>query len=195
MKGDQNLNRVVISVPRVLDSAMVITQDAQLQISTGTIPPTATAPYTINSIQAVANETQLSNLLITPLADNSHCARVTATVTIPLTVNLTDANNVAFQTNTSITKNINVVLYIPDNTAFPYTITAEGAFGYDSATIDGDTITILCAVTKILIRVTAITDLLVPTYGYAPMQQADNTGCSNSQTFLNQPLFPQGKVY
>ena len=193
MKGE-NMNRVVISVPRVLDSAMVVTQDTQLQISAGTIPPTATAPYVVNRIQALATETQLSNLVITPLGDNTHCSRVSATVTIPLTVSITDANNVQFETNTSITKNINVVLYIPDNTAFPYSITAEGAFGYDSATITDGTLTIVNAVTKILVRVTAVTDLLIPTYGYAPMQAADNS-CSNSQTFLNQPLFPQGKVY
>ncbi len=194
MKGEQNLNRVVVSVPRVLDSAMVVTQDAQLQISAGTIPPTAVAPYTVNRIQAVATETQMTNLMITPLNDNSHCSRVTATVTIPLTVSLTDANGLQFETNTSITKNINVVLFIPDDTAFPYSITAEGAFGYDSATVTDGTLTITCAVTKILIRVTATTDLLIPTYGYAPMQPS-STATSNSQNFLNQPLFPQGKVY
>ena len=62
MKGEQNMNRVVISVPRVLDSAMVVTQDAQLQISAGTIPPTTTAPYVVNSIQAIATETQMTKL-------------------------------------------------------------------------------------------------------------------------------------
>lgn len=188
------MNRVVISVPRVLDSAMVVNQDTQLQIPVGTIPATTTAPYTVNRIQAIATETQMTNTVITPLGDNTHCARVTATVLIPLTVTLTDANNVQFETHTSITKNISVVLYIPDNTAFPYSISAEGAFGYDTATTTEDTLTITNAVTKILIRVTAVTDLLVPTYGYAPLQQADNS-YSNSQTFLNQPLFPQGKVY
>lgn len=188
------MNRVVISVPRVLDSAMVVTQDAQLQISAGTIPPTTTAPYVVNSIQAIATETQMTNITITPLGDNTRCSRVTATVIIPLTVTLTDANNVQFNTHTSITKNINVVLYIPDNTAFPYSISAEAAFGYDSASITDSTITILNATTKILVRVTAVTDLLIPTYGYAPLNHADNS-FSNSQNFLNQPLFPQGKVY
>ena len=194
MEGDQNINRVVISVPRVLDSAMVVTQDPQLQIDAGTIPPTATAPYVVNNIQAVANETQMTNIVITPLGDNTRCSRVTATVIIPLTVTMTDANNVQFTTNTTLSKNINVVLYIPDNTTFPYSISAQAAFGYDSATINGNTITITNATTKILIRVTAVTDLLIPTYGYAPMHATDST-CSNSQTFLNQPLFPQGRVY
>ena len=188
------MNRVVISVPRVLDSAMVVTQDAQLQIPTGTIPPTATAPYVVNKIQAVATETQMTNIVITPLSDNTRCSRVTATVTIPLTMTLTDANSVSFQTHTSITKNISIVLFIPEDTAFPYTITAEGAFGYDSATATADTTTIMCATTKILVRITATTDLLIPSYGYAPMQRADNQ-LSESQNFLNQPLFPRGKVY
>ena len=189
------MNRVVVSVPRVLDSAMVVTQDAQLQIPTGTIPPTATAPFVVNKIQAVATETQMTNIVITPLGDNTRCSRVTATVLIPLTMTLTDANNVQFETHTSVSKNISIVLFIPEDTAFPYTITAEGAFGYDSATATADTTTITCATTKILVRITATTDLLIPTYGYAPMNRAENNQFSDSQNFLNQPLFPRGKVY
>lgn len=188
------MNRVVVSVPRVLDSAMVVTQDAQLQIPTGTVPSTATAPLTVVRIQAVATETQMTNLVITPLGDNTRCSRVTATVTIPLTMTLVDANNLQFETHTSVTKPISVVLFIPEDTAFPYTITAEGAFGYDSATATADTTTIACATTKILVRITATTDLLIPSYGYAPLQRANNQP-SESQNFLNQPLFPRGKIY
>lgn len=195
MEGEQNINRVVISVPRVLDSAMVVTQDTQLLIPTGTIPPTATAPFVVVKIQAVATETQMTNIVITPLSDNTRCSRVTATVIIPLTVTLLDVNNVQFETHTSVTKNISVVLFIPEDTAFPYTITAEGALGYDSATATADTISITNAMTKILIRITATTDLLIPAYGYAPLQRAEDNQCNNSQNFLNQPLFPRGKIY
>lgn len=194
MKGEQNLNRVVISVPRVLDSAMVVTQDANLEIPIGTIPPTATAPFTVNKIQATPTETQMTNITITPLGDNTRCSQVTATIQIPLTISLTDVNSNQFTTYSNITKNVSVVLYIPEDSAFPYSLTAEGAFGCDSCTATTDTITIACATTKILIRLTAITDLLIPSYGYAPMHHADNR-YSNSQNFLNQPLFPQGKVY
>ena len=189
------MNRVVVSVPRVLDSAMVVTQDAQLQIPTGTIPTTATAPFIVNRIQSVATETQMTNITVTPLGDNTRCSRVTATVIIPLTVLLTDANNVQFETHTNLVKNISVVLFIPEDTAFPYTITAEGALGYDSSTATADTISIINATTKILVRITATTDLLIPCYGYAPLQQAINNQYSDSQNFLNQPLFPRGKVY
>ncbi|MCM1404389.1 MAG: hypothetical protein NC133_02725 [Prevotella sp.] len=189
------MNRVVVSVPRVLDSAMVVTQDAQLQIPSGTIPSTAVEPFIVNKIQAVATETQMTNIVITPLGDNTRCSRVTATVQIPLTMTLTDANNVQIETHTSVAKNISIVLFIPEDTAFPYTITAEGAFGHDSATTTTDTATIACATSKILVRITATTDLLIPTYGYAPLQRAENNQCSESQNFLNQPLFPRGKVY
>lgn len=189
------MNRVVVSVPRVLDSAMVITRDNQLEIPIGTIPPTAVAPFTVNRIQAVANETQMTNITITPLGDNTRCSRVTATVTIPLTVTLTDSNNVQFETNTSVTKNISIVLFIPDAAAFPYNITAEGALGYDSSTATADTLTINNATIKILVRITAITDLLIPAYGYAPLNPANSNQFSDSQNFLNQPLFPSGKIY
>ena len=189
------MNRVVVSVPRVLDSTMVVTQNAQLQIPVGTVPPIAVAPFTINRIQAVPNETQMTNIVITPLGDNTRCSRVTATITLPLMVSLTDSNNTQFETNTTVTRNISVVLFIPETTAFPYTITAEGAFGYDSATVTAETITVNNATTKILIRITAITDLLIPAYGYAPLNPASGNQCSDSQNFLNQPLFPRGKIY
>ena len=189
------MNRVVVSVPRVLDSAMVVTQDTQLQIPTGTIPPTAVSPLVVSRIQAVATETQMTNITITPLEDNQHYSRITAAVTIPLTVTITDSNNAQFETHTSITKNIGVILFIPEDTAFPYSITAEGAFACDGCTITADTLTIIDATTKILIRVTANTDLLIPCYGYAPLNPEINNQFSNTQSFLNQPLFPRGKIY
>ena len=189
------MNRVVVSVPRVLDSAMIVTQDTQLQISAGTIPSTATAPLTVNNIQAIATETQMTNMTITPLGDNTRCARVTATVNIPLTVSMTDANNTQFTTHTNLTKNISAVLFIPEDTAFPYTISAEGAFACDACTANNDTLTINGAITKILVRITAVTDLLIPSYGYAPLYRVDNQQFANSQNFINQPLFPRGKIY
>ena len=195
MEGDQTLNRMIVSVPRVLDHAMVVTQDNQLSVPTGTVPATAVEPFVVNKIVAVSTETQMSNITITPLGDNTNCSRVTATVQIPLTITITDANSLQFETHTNLTRNISVVLYIPDATAFPYTITAEGAFGFDHATATIDTTTITCASTKILIRVTATTDLLIPTYGYAPLQRSNKNQLSDSQNFLQQPLFPRGRVY
>lgn len=189
------MNRVVVSVPRVLDSAMVVTQDAQLQLPVGTIPSTAAAPLTVNRVQAAATETQMTNIVITPLGDQTRCARVTATVTIPLTVTITDSNNIQFQTYTNLTKNISVVLFIPEDTAFPYTITAEGALGFDVASTTTDTLTLNYATCKILVRVTAVSDLLIPCYGYAPVNNAENNLYSASQSFIAQPLFPRGKIY
>lgn len=189
------MNRVVVSVPRVLDSAIVVTQDTQLQIPIGTVPSTAVAPFTVNRIQAISTETQMTNIMITPLGDNTRCARVTATVTIPLTTTLTDSNNLQFETHTTLTKNISMVLFVPEQSTFPYAITAEGALGYDSGTATVDTLTINNATTKILVRITATTDLLIPAYGYAPLNRADGNQFSDSQNFLNQPLFPRGKIY
>lgn len=189
------MNRVVVSVPRVLDNAMVVTQDAQLQIPVGTLPATATAPLTVQSVQANATETQMTNITITPLDNNSHCARVTGTVTIPLTTTITDANATTFQTYTSVTKNLNIVLFIPEPTAFPYTITAEGAIGFNNATATTDTLTLNYLTIKILVRITAVSDLLIPCYGYAPVNNVENNQYNEAQNFLTQPLFPRGKIY
>ncbi len=189
------MNRVVVSVPRVLDSAMVVTQDTQLQIPLGTVPATAVPPFAVNSVQATATETQMTNITTNPLDSSGRCACVTATVTIPLTVELTDINNFQFTTYTSVTKNISVILYIPEASSFPYTVSAEGALGLNSATATTDTLTMDHATIKTLVRVTAVSDLLIPSYGYAPVNNVDSDQYSPSRDFLNQPLFPRGKIY
>lgn len=188
------MNRVVISVPRVLDSALEVSSATNLVIDTGTIPGTVTAPFTVQRITATPTETQMLNLTTTPLGPN-HCTRVTADVVIPVTLYLTDAHNTAFQTHSTITRPIDLVLYLPSDAAFPYTITSEATLEATGFTNDGATTTLRNVTFKILVRVSAVTDLLVPVYGYAPINRAEHYHQSADNSFLNQPLFPVGKIY
>ena len=188
------MNRIVISVPRVLDSALEVTAATNLVIDTGTIPGTVTAPFTVQSIIATPTETQMLNLVTVPLGHN-HCHRVTADVVIPVTLSMTDANGTAFQTHSTITRQLDIVLYLPTESAFPYTITSEATLDATGLTNDGATTTLRNVTFKILTRVTAVTDLLMPAYGYAPINRAQHYQQSADNSFINQPLFPVGKIY
>ncbi len=188
------MNRVVISVPRVLDSALEVSHVTNLVIDTGTIPGTVTAPFTVQQITATPTETQMLNLTTTPLGPNN-CNRVTADVVIPVTLSLTDANGTAFQTHSTITRPLDIVLYLPDAAAFPYTITSEATLEATGFINDGATTTLRNVTFKILVRVIATTDLLIPAYGYAPINRAQHYQQSADNSFLNQPLFPIGKIY
>lgn len=189
------MNRVVISVPRVLDSAVVMMHEATCDVDTGTLPATAAAPFTVREIKTIPTETQMQQTTVTPLSCNTNCSRVTSEVTIPMTMSLTDANGTDFETHTSVTRQIDIVLYIPDDAAFPYTITSEGVMECCGTTCHKTTTTLRHATFKILTRVSAVTDLLIPSYGYAPLNPAENYHQTQDNQFFNQPLFPAGKVY
>ena len=189
------MNRIVVSVPRVLDSALNIIHDDQLVVPTGNLPSTAVAPFTVNKVRAVTTETVMTNTTVTPLNNKTRCSRVTATATIPLTLTITDANNLQYETHTSMDKELDIVLYVPDENIFNVTITSEGSVGCACAKADSDNTTLQNLTTKILTRVMAVTDLLIPVYGYAPTNFAENFQPNNNQNFINQPLFPAGKIY
>lgn len=189
------MNRVVVSVPRVLDSAVVVMQDADCAIATGNLPTTATAPFTVHQVKTAPLETQMQNTVVTPLSDQTNCARVQSDVAIPVTLSVTDANGQSFETYSSVTRSIDIVLYIPDEAAFPYTITSEGIMNCTSTICEKKVTTLHDATFRILTRVTAVTDLLIPTYGYAPLNRAENFHESPNHGFINQPLFPNGRIY
>lgn len=189
------MNRVVISVPRVLDSAVVVLHEDQCVINTGNLPSTAAAPFTVKAIKAMPAETQMQQTTVQRLSCNTNCSRVTADVSIPLTMTITDASGAEFETYSNVTRQIDIVLYIPTDAAFPYTITSEGVMECCGTSCAGTTTTLRHTCFKILTRVTAVTDLLIPSYGYAPLNPAENYYQSESNNFINQPLFPVGKVY
>lgn len=189
------MNRVVISVPRVLDSAVVTIREKNVIIDTSNIPPTYVAPYKVRHIHTLPTETQMQNTTTTRLSTQTNCSRVTADIIMPVVLALTDANNQDFEINDSITESIDIVLFIPNTAAFPYELTSEAVMDCTNCNNHGDTTTVHNATFRILTRVTAVTDLLIPCYGYAPINCAENYQSNTNENFLNQPLFPTGKIY
>jgi hypothetical protein len=133
-------------------------------------------------------------MILTPLSNSPAFSRVKANVTVPLELTMIDANNAEIHSHTLYTYPIDIVLYVPGNSAFPYEITAECVVEANEGTGDRGTMTIATLCVRGVNRVSAATDLLIPAYGYAPINPAvpyDDQAC---REFFNQPLFPNGRA-
>ena len=86
---------------------------AQVELPlSGFTPENPTYPLTFVSARSLAAEAEISNINIDRQADRQ-CARVQATVTVPVEVLYTDANGVEGKATSSVTMNEDVLLYVP----------------------------------------------------------------------------------
>lgn len=183
--------RICIQTKKVFDACL---QQSQLQDQTITLtdfdPATYTAPLTFVSGQFVAGQTfTVTNLVIDRLEDRPNFARVSATVNIPIEVVWTDANGVNGIATGTFSVNEDVVLFVPQASIVPYTVEAYGGAILTDGTFNGTTLTCdICL--ALVLKVVAVSDLLIPTYGYClipPCQSFTEDVCSG---FFDLPLFP-----
>lgn len=157
------------------------------------IPANPTYPLTFISARSTSSSGIISNLNVDRLHDKPGCARVQATVTIPVEVLYTDANGVEGVAQSSISVSQDVLLFVPAPSIMPYTITAEISAVCAEGTFNQDgTFTVNACITTIM-KVSIDVELLVPSYGYAaipPAQEYTHEVCSD---FFELPLYPQGK--
>ncbi len=125
---------------------------------------------------------------------DSSCARVQATITIPVEVVYTDATGAEGKATASVTLNEDVLMYVPSASVMPFTVTAVASCVVPEGTFNStnNTFTVSACVTCIL-KVAMQVELLVPAYGYCaipPAQEYSQEVCSG---FFELPLYPQGK--
>lgn len=186
--------RICIQTQKVFDACLQQSQiEGQQIVLTNFTPENPVFPLTFVSGQNDANQSfTVSNLSVERLEDRPNFARVRATITIPVEVVYTDANNVAGTATGSFTVDKDVVLYVPQPSIVPFTIQAtggviltEGVFPADS----GSPLTTNVCLALIL-KVVANADILVPSYGYClipPCQSFSEDVCTG---FFDLPLFP-----
>ncbi len=183
--------KACISVEKVFDSCMKQMQETDIAVTLTDLTPADPAlPLTFVSATCVPEGVTITNLTVDRFEDRPCFARVTGDITIPVTVNYTDANGVAGTGTGSITVNQDVVLYVPQPSIVPYTIRAFATcLGVDGEYTGDNVFTIDACITTIL-KVVVNTDILVPTYGYCkvpPCQEFTQDVCTG---FFDLPLYP-----
>ena len=185
--------RICIQTTKVFDACMNQSQIEDYQLALTNFNPTNPAlPLNFVSGNSVGGTATVSNLVVTRFEDRPNFARVQANVNIPVVVTYTDANNVAGTATGTITLVQDVILYVPQPSLTPIDVIAFGSAVISSGSFNPTTggFAINACVTSIL-KVVAVVDVLVPSYGYCPIPPctpyANNDVCPG---VFDLPLYP-----
>ena len=186
--------KVCIQAEKIFDAGIMQTRlENYSAVIENPTPANPTYPLTFISARSLNSQGTITNLNVERQAEGP-CARVQATVTIPVEVVYVDANGVEGKAMSSISMNEDVILFVPATSVMPYNVTAsvscvcpEGVWNQDTGAF------LLSACITLILKVSMQVELLVPSYGYCaipPAQEYSQEVCSG---FFELPLYPQGK--
>ncbi len=185
--------KICIQAKRVFDACIMQNQLDDIDVSLyDFFPAQPTYPLTFTSARSTTTNGIISNLSVDRLQDRPNCARVQATVTIPIEVLYTDAAGVEGMAKSQITVNEDVILFIPQPSIMPYSVEAVVSFVAPEGVFVNDTTFNISGCLTIILKVVMEVELLVPSYGYCaipPCQEYTHEICTG---FFELPLYPQG---
>lgn len=185
--------KVCVDVKRIFDSGMVQTQQDGVSITLYDFyPANPTYPLTFTSARSVGTQGIISNLEVERLQDKQECARVQATVTIPIDVLYTDANGVQGVAKSQLTTTQDVILFVPQPSIMPYEVEAVVSFVSPEGEYVNETTMTVSGCMTVILKVAMEVQLLVPSYGYCaipPAQEYTHEVCTG---LFELPLYPQG---
>lgn len=188
------IEKVCVQAEKIFDACIKQTQlDNYALALTDPTPTTVTYPLTFVSARSTTAEATVSNLNIDRQADKT-CARVQATVTIPVEVLYTDATGTDGSATSSVSIPIDVLMYVPAPSIIPFSLRAvvsvvapEGTFVSEA---EGFSVSI-CA--TIILKIAMPVEVLVPSYGYCAIPPAQEYSQEVCAGFFELPLYPQGR--
>ena len=188
--------KVCIQAQRVFDAWIKQSQSDGIVLNiTDPVPANPTYPLTFISARSTTSAGVVTAFQVDRLPDRAGCARVQATVDIPVEVVYTDANGVEGKATSTVTVSEDVILFVPQPSVMPYevqsvvsAVSPEGTFNASDNTFTVD----LCI--TVILKIIISVDLLVPSYGYClipPAQEYTREVCAG---FFELPLYPQGNT-
>jgi hypothetical protein len=156
-------------------------------------PADPTYPLTFVSARSVSSETTVTGLNIERQQDRN-CARVQATVTIPVEVLYTDANGVEGSATGTVSIPVDVLLHVPAPSIMPYSVTAVASVVAPDGTFisEAEGFSVGLCIT-LIIRISMPVEILVPSYGYCVIPPAQEYSQEVCEGFFELPLYPQSK--
>lgn len=184
--------KILIQTRKIFDACVsTVTETGIVLQATNFTPADPTLPLTYLSAEVTPNATATITDLVVERLDNApNYANVTMNISVPITITYRDANGVIGTATSSVTISKAVVLFVPQPSATPIDITASVLFSSQIGTFTSPNIFTVTACIQVIIRVSAIVDVLVPSYGYPclpPCQQACGVQCPGIQDL---PTYP-----
>ena len=187
------MEKVCIQAEKIFDAGIKQTRLENYSLTlTDITPATVTYPLTFVSARSVSAEATVTNLTVERQPDKQ-CARVQATVTIPVEVLFTDANGVDGSANATVSLPVDAFLYVPAPSIMPFSVRALVSVVAPDGTYNDETqgFNVSLCVT-LIIKISMPVEVLVPSYGYCmipPLQEYSQEVCAG---FFELPLYPQG---
>ncbi len=186
--------KVCIQAEKIFDAGIIQTRLENYTLTlTDLTPADPTYPLTFVSARSLTGTGTVSNLSVERQPD-SCCARVQATITIPVEVVYTDATGAEGKATAAITLNEDVLMFVPSASVMPFTVTAVASCVSPEGTFNEQTQTFsVSACVTCILKVAMQVELLVPAYGYCaipPAQEYSQEVCSG---FFELPLYPHGR--
>lgn len=185
--------KALIEVTKVFDACRQQTVESGLSLALSNFNPASpTTPLTfISATSSLTNSATINDVIIERIDQRPNFANVSGNVTIPITVQYRDANNIVGTATSNITLPISVLMFVPQPSVTPINVTVFATFSSTIGSInqDGTTATVTGCL-NLIIKVTADVDILVPSYGYPvipPCQQTETQICPGPGDL---PLFP-----
>ncbi len=184
--------KVCIQAKKVFDACMQQSQLTDIVLNiTNITPVTPTYPLTFISARSTTSQGTISNLLIEPLAEREHSARVRADVTIPVSVAFTDANGVEGVGTSTITVTKDVILNIPSASIMPYSVEAVVSFVSTLGEFTADNQFTIDGCISIILKIVMEVELLIPSYGYTPIPPCQEYTQEVCAGFFELPMYPE----
>lgn len=187
--------KVCIQAEKIFDACIKQGQTENYTLTlTDLTPADPTYPLTFVSARSTSSEATVSNVNIERQADKA-CARVQATVSIPLEVLYTDAEGVDGSATATVSMPVDVLLYVPAPSIIPFTLRAVVSVVAPEGTYDAATqgfIVSLCS--TVILKIAMPVEILVPTYGYCAIPPAQEYSQEVCAGFFELPLYPQQRT-
>lgn len=191
--GNGLCEKVLIETTKVFDACLSqITETGIVLELTDLTPADPALPLTYISAENTPGQTAtVSNLVIDRIETAPNYANISLDVTVPVTVTYRDANNVLGQGTSTITVTKNVVMFVPQPSATPINVTAQGLFNSRIGTYTAENTFTVTGCLQIVIKVVGVVDILVPSYGYPvlpPCQEGSTTDVCPG--VFDTPIYP-----
>ena len=185
--------KVCIQAEKIFDAGIKQSRLENYSLTlTDVTPATVVYPLTFVSARSVSAEATITNLTVERQPDKQ-CARVQATVSVPVEVLFTDANGTDGSATATVSLPVDAFLYVPAPSIMPFSVRALVSVVAPDGVYNDETqgFNVSLCVTMI-IKIAMPVEVLVPSYGYCmipPLQEYSQEVCAG---FFELPVYPQG---
>ncbi len=184
--------KVCIEAKKVFDACMQQSQLTDIVLNvTNLTPSNPTYPLTFVSAKSTTQVGTISNLLIEPLPERPHSARVKCDIIIPVSVAYVDANGVEGVGTSTVTISKDVILNVPSASIMPYSVEAVASLVSTIGTYTAENQFTIDACVSVILKIVMEVELLIPSYGYTPIPPCQDYTQEVCAGFFELPMYPE----